>query len=142
MNTAQPSSQILGSWKEIASYLGKSVRTVQRWEESHRLPVRRPLGASQGVVYASRQDLDRWRISDWMPQPDKGQCDLVRVDTAITSGLVAESSMLRHAAHELSQDLALQLMRTQLECEALMQTTAQGRPNKSAARGGRIALDS
>ena len=32
MNTVPSTPQILGSWKEIAQYLGKGVRTVQRWE--------------------------------------------------------------------------------------------------------------
>jgi hypothetical protein len=29
----------LGSWKEIAAYLGRDVRTVQRWEKKEGLPV-------------------------------------------------------------------------------------------------------
>jgi hypothetical protein len=31
----------LDSWKEIASYLGRGVRTVQRWECEEGLPVHR-----------------------------------------------------------------------------------------------------
>ena len=31
----------LDSWKEIAAYLKREVRTVQRWEKNLRLPVRR-----------------------------------------------------------------------------------------------------
>jgi hypothetical protein len=31
----------LNGWKEIAAYLGRSVRTVQRWEKDFGLPVRR-----------------------------------------------------------------------------------------------------
>lgn len=51
---------LLTGWKEIASYLGKSVRTVQRWEQQNSLPVHRvqPLGE---VVFARRSELDRWR---------------------------------------------------------------------------------
>ena len=37
-------SSVLNSWKEIASYLGRSVRTVQRWEREFGLPVHRPAG--------------------------------------------------------------------------------------------------
>jgi hypothetical protein len=29
----------LNGWKEIAAYVGKGVRTVQRWEKAHGLPV-------------------------------------------------------------------------------------------------------
>ena len=56
---------VLTSWKEIASYLGKGVRTVQRWESRFGLPVRRPNKKSKGVVYASRSELDRWLATHW-----------------------------------------------------------------------------
>lgn len=50
--------RILSSWKEIAQYVGKGVRTVQRWEDAG-LPVSRPLGES-GSVTAHTQDIDAW----------------------------------------------------------------------------------
>ena len=31
----------LDSWKEIAAYLGRGIRTVQRWEREEGLPVHR-----------------------------------------------------------------------------------------------------
>ena len=49
----------LSSWKEIASYLGKGVRTVQRWERQFGLPVRRP-SAKSHVIFAVQQELDGW----------------------------------------------------------------------------------
>ena len=42
----------LDSWKEIAAYLNKEVRTVQRWEKSLGLPVRRLVQGKQGTVFA------------------------------------------------------------------------------------------
>lgn len=52
----------LNGWKEIAAYLGKSVRTVQRWERDYALPVRR-LGRDGGeIVWASRAELDTWQV--------------------------------------------------------------------------------
>src|SRR5260370_5471494 len=51
----------LESWKEIAAYLGRDVRTVQRWERSEGLPVHRHMHAKQGSVYALRSELDVWR---------------------------------------------------------------------------------
>ena len=42
----------LDSWKEIAAYLNKEVRTVQRWEKNWRLPVRRLAQGKQGTVFA------------------------------------------------------------------------------------------
>jgi hypothetical protein len=54
-------SAVLSSWKDIAKYLGKGVRTVQRWERQLGLPVRRPNGASQkSAVVLYRGDVDAW----------------------------------------------------------------------------------
>ena len=53
-------SAVLSSWKEIATYLGRGVRTVQRWERNADLPVRRPNGANRGPVLAIPGELDRW----------------------------------------------------------------------------------
>jgi Tol biopolymer transport system component len=51
----------LDSWKEIASYLGRSIRTVQQWERSEELPVHRLQHSKYGSVYAFRSELDTWR---------------------------------------------------------------------------------
>ena len=51
---------ILNSWKEIAVYLGRGVRTVQRWEQELALPVRRPRGRSRSAVLAFKRELDKW----------------------------------------------------------------------------------
>jgi len=53
-------SRKLSSWKEIATYLGREVRTVQRWEKNADLPVRRLLHAQRGSVFAYTADLDTW----------------------------------------------------------------------------------
>jgi hypothetical protein len=52
--------QFLSGWKEIATYLGKGVRTVQRYERQLGLPVRRPAGKPWGSVVATRAELDGW----------------------------------------------------------------------------------
>jgi TolB-like protein/Tfp pilus assembly protein PilF len=51
----------LDSWKEIAAYLGREVRTVQGWEKNEGLPVHRHQHARQGSVYAFKPELDAWR---------------------------------------------------------------------------------
>jgi PAS domain S-box-containing protein len=53
-------SEILRSWKEIASYSGASVRTLQRWEKDFHLPIRRLATRKGAVVFAFRSDLDTW----------------------------------------------------------------------------------
>ena len=50
----------LDSWKEIAAHLGRSVRTVQRWEKHEGLPVHRLEHAKQGSVYAYIEEVDAW----------------------------------------------------------------------------------
>jgi hypothetical protein len=52
--------RVLTSWKEIAAYLGKGVRTVQRWERMFGLPVRRPVSASHKAVLAFPEEIDAW----------------------------------------------------------------------------------
>ena len=56
----QPPSRILNSWKEIASYLGRGVRTIQRYEEKLGLPVHRPAGTERSAVLAFADELERW----------------------------------------------------------------------------------
>ena len=51
----------LDSWKEIAAYLKRGVRTVQRWERTGSLPVHRLDG--QGSVFAYKGELDVWWTS-------------------------------------------------------------------------------
>jgi hypothetical protein len=52
--------QILSGWKDIANYLDKGVRTVQRYEHDMRLPVRRPGGKPCGSVIATVAEIAAW----------------------------------------------------------------------------------
>jgi Tol biopolymer transport system component len=53
-------SDRLDSWKEIAAYLRRSVRTVTRWEREEGLPIHRHLHSKSGTVYAFKPELDAW----------------------------------------------------------------------------------
>ena len=53
----------LTSWKEIAHFFNKSVRTVQRWEQLFGLPVRRPDAHDHGIVVAFPHELAGWMQS-------------------------------------------------------------------------------
>ncbi|MEK7408484.1 MAG: hypothetical protein AAB225_25715 [Acidobacteriota bacterium] len=57
---APPGHQRLESWKEIAAYLGREVRTVQRWEAEEGLPVHRHPHKKLGTVHAFRPEIDIW----------------------------------------------------------------------------------
>lgn len=56
---SQTKPRLLNSWKEIARYLGRGVRTVQRWEHNG-LPVHRIGIGSRAPVWADVQDIDTW----------------------------------------------------------------------------------
>jgi TolB-like protein/Tfp pilus assembly protein PilF len=59
MTTSNPAER-LDSWKEIAAYLRRDVRTVQRWEKKEGLPVYRHQHEKLGSVYAFRAELTQW----------------------------------------------------------------------------------
>ena len=53
-------SEVITGWKDIATYLGRGVRTVQRYDRAFCLPVRRNSGKSAGSVLATKTELDTW----------------------------------------------------------------------------------
>jgi len=55
-----PENSRLDSWKEIAAYLRRGTRTVQRWERAEGLPVHRQRHEKLGSAYAYKSELDRW----------------------------------------------------------------------------------
>jgi serine/threonine-protein kinase len=50
----------LDSWKQIANYLGRDVRTVIRWENERGLPIHRIPGKKGHGVFAQREEVDAW----------------------------------------------------------------------------------
>ena len=50
----------LSSWKEIASYVGVSVRRAQQWETELGLPVERFSTEQRTRIRARRSEIDRW----------------------------------------------------------------------------------
>lgn len=53
--------QRLESWKEIAAYLKRDLRTVQRWERRESLPIHRHVHDKRSSVYVYTSELDAWR---------------------------------------------------------------------------------
>ncbi len=52
--------QKLQSWKEIAAFLGKDVRTARRWNAERGLPVHRVPGGKGASVFAYIDELEAW----------------------------------------------------------------------------------
>src|SRR5262245_629473 len=59
-HSGQTADVRLDSWKEIAAYLHRGVRTVRRWEKEEGLPVRRHKHSRLGSVYAYKPEVDAW----------------------------------------------------------------------------------
>lgn len=86
---ADPSDR-LDSWKELSAYLGRGVRTIQRWEKYEGLPVHRHVHAAKGSVYAFRSEVDAWRVarSDAVSEPiGTGEAAGPRPDLPRVAGL-------------------------------------------------------
>ncbi len=50
----------LESWKEIAAYLDRDVRTVRRWEKDEGLPIHRHVHGQRATIYAFPSEIDTW----------------------------------------------------------------------------------
>jgi adenylate cyclase len=59
----RPEPEVLQSWKDVSRYLNSDIRTLQRWERTRGLPIRRMPGGTKPRVYAIKSELDRWRRS-------------------------------------------------------------------------------
>jgi len=65
------SKKRLDSWKAIADFLNRSLRTVQRWHECNGLPVHR-FGGHKGSVFAYEEEIEHW-LTGLAQTPGKGQ---------------------------------------------------------------------
>jgi len=131
MHSEQPA--LLTSWKEVASYLGKGVRTVQRWEARLGLPVRRPDNSKSGIIQVSREELDRWLESRWSPRsasnnrsPDHLRSKVVRIDLALARDLRKKHQQLLRELHRSISELNAQ-------CEALQSQLSRAQGQQSCA---------
>jgi TolB-like protein len=61
----------LNSWKAIAAYLGREVRTAQRWAKDRELPVHHLPGGARPRVFALKSELDAWMRTSPAPRPDR-----------------------------------------------------------------------
>lgn len=72
VSVSQVKKDILNGWKEIAGYVARDRRTVERWEKQRGLPVRRMPGAGRATVYALISELDEWLASS---KPDETEAE-------------------------------------------------------------------
>jgi hypothetical protein len=93
----------LTSWKEIAVYVGKGVRTVQRWERLIGLPVRRPTDHVRGVVLALPEELDAWMRLTTHCAYESSASEAATLRRLLSEAL-AENETLRRELQTLGQD--------------------------------------
>jgi hypothetical protein len=119
-NTSQPSA-VFTSWKEIAAYMGKGTRTVQRWERDYGLPVLRPNGKTSGIVSASRAELDNWWASHWShKKKENGDLSLAPHGNIVPAWeSIVASRELRRANRELVLRLIESTLSVTEECRQL-----------------------
>lgn len=85
---------MLSSWKEIAQFFGKGVRTVQRWEKTLDLPIHRPPGAPSNVVLAKESDLEEWM--------NRG---MISAQNRLNASVENAFDAIERALHELPRDV-------------------------------------
>jgi hypothetical protein len=133
VNSVFPEQAVLTCWKEIALYLGKGIRTVQRWEQEFGLPVRRPKGvAHKSAVTAKKEDLDAWLDSNWSARRENGG----KPNVADMNELVRTARQLRSTHLVLVQQTSVALETLVETCNELEQTR-----RKARAMGGEGALE-
>jgi Tol biopolymer transport system component len=69
MKESPSSNDRLDSWKEIATYLNRTERTVSRWEKRG-LPVHRVPGGQKQAVFAFKHELDAWLLQGKQPNAE------------------------------------------------------------------------
>jgi hypothetical protein len=131
MNPQGPTKPaVLTSWKEIALYMGKGVRTVQRWEKDFGLPVRRPQDSDKKAVLARPCDLDAWigircgtRAQMVVHDRQCAEKDAVVVRSCLAAE-IETSRMLRISNRTLRADLRSALDQLAVRLRNLQQTSA------------------
>jgi hypothetical protein len=115
---------VLTCWKDIAQYLGKGVRTVQRWEQEFGLPVRRPNGIDhKSPVAAHPDDLDAWLQTRWSARNGRKDQQIQASGNGARS--VKELSESIRIARELrSAHLAL-MTQTSMAIQALVNSCSE-----------------
>ena len=94
--------EILNGWKGIANYLGKGIRTVQRYERELGLPIRRPAGKRMGSVIATKAELDAWISAS--PIREAFRLSFRAVDSAeIVEGLKQQVTQFRRLQEETAE---------------------------------------
>jgi TolB-like protein len=118
----------LDSWKEIAAYLRRDVRTVQRWEKKEGLPVYRHLHDKLGSIYAYRNELTEWFKARQQSGVGVGQNEEAhKVKLAVLPfGNLSDAKEDAYFSDGLTEEMITQITRLQApELAVIARTTAE-----------------
>ncbi len=94
-----PDKFVLQSWKQISEYVGRTERTLQRWERDFGFPVHRPSGKLRSSVIALPQEIQEWT---------RGKLSLIQIrgtarlnQTKLSSNVAPGHRSVRHFRQEL-----------------------------------------
>jgi len=111
-------SGVLSGWKDIANYLRKGVRTVQRYEHELNLPVHRlSRGKLGGGVITTRNELDTWIQAETVTNHEPTNLSL-RIDTF-------DSLKLEFARMQRNMEAMMEARRALRSTVARLQMTVQ-----------------
>lgn len=99
-------SEILSGWKDIANYMGKGVRTVQRYGRELGLPVRRISAKPKASVLVTKAELDVWIHAAFNHQ-DSHKESFVNQESSLVNleNLKSRTSELRAGLEQLKQSI-------------------------------------
>jgi hypothetical protein len=155
--TIPEGTTVLSSWKDIARYMGKGVRTVQRWERQLGLPVRRPTGAAhKSAVLLNRSDVDAWMATRFSPRtPQVNETALLDLPSGSARVNLREGIQtareLRQANHVLAGQISQSIRMLTERCDRLatnslqvpwcltVSTAPESLPNTGTDASGRVA---
>ena len=121
-------ARVLTGWKEIAVYLGRGVRTVQRYEQTLDMPVRR----MSGCVIAFPDELDGWFKASSEAKASSFELYTVRESNVL--------EMYRRAMKNLYQNVNLLLERI-AGLEEILQTRQRTQAKYLKALAGSLMKD-
>lgn len=106
-----PARRVLHSWKDISSYAGRGVRTIQRYEVQLGFPIHRPAGSPRSAVLAFTDEVDAWM--DRSPMRIPQTTNATRIDAIyIKAKLGRERAALMQKRVENTERLLDQLAKS------------------------------
>ena len=124
VETLRTSTGTLSSWKEIAQYLDRGVRTIQRWEQGLGLPVHRIGKGKRSPVFATASELNFWLSTVVVDRPSKPlplePVCIHGVDNSRIRSLRQSCQAMRDLSHTMAERCARQRRQAEIAREQMI----------------------